>query len=364
MDRAEARNVSFSANKQNINAGKISLRALLLATAWMAVGAVVVQGQVSAPQPATAASNLTFDVASIRQSAPLDVAKLQADMQAGKMPNFGIHVNGLRAEYNYLTLKDLIGTAYKVKPAQVTGPDWLATQHFDIVANMPEGATKEDAPSMLQALLVERFKLKAHRETQEHPVLALVVGKGGPKMKESPGDAPPLDLDAPLKPGEMQMDTPDGPARMTIDMKNGGATINMGTKGIVTYSMDVKTMSMHMTSSKTTMAALADTLSQMMTSMGGGVGRQVLDMTGLKGNYEVALDFSMADMVAAARAQAGMGGGGGTTSGAAGPEASDPGGGGATVSDAVEKLGLKLDSRKAPVEQVVVDSVEKMPTEN
>jgi uncharacterized protein (TIGR03435 family) len=59
-----------------------------------------------------------------------------------------------------------------------------------------------------------------------------------------------------------------------------------------------------------------------------------------------------------------MGGGGGTTSGAAGPEASDPGGGGATVSDAVEKLGLKLDSRKAPVEQVVVDSVEKMPTEN
>jgi uncharacterized protein (TIGR03435 family) len=152
---------------------------------------------------------------------------------------------------------------------------------------------------MLQALLVERFKLEgAHRETQEHPVLALVVGKGGPKMKESPGDAPPLDLDAPLKPGEMQMDTPDGPARMTIDMKNGGATINMGTKGIVTYSMDVKTMMMHMTSSKMTMAALADTLTQMMTQMGGGSGRQVLDMTGLKGNYEVALDFfSLADMV-------------------------------------------------------------------
>jgi hypothetical protein len=53
---------------------------------------------------------LTFDVASVRPSAPLDMAKLQADMQAGKMPNFGAHVNGLRAEYNYLTLKDLITT--------------------------------------------------------------------------------------------------------------------------------------------------------------------------------------------------------------------------------------------------------------
>jgi uncharacterized protein (TIGR03435 family) len=186
-------------------------------------------------------------------------------------------------------------------------------------------------------------------------------------MKESPGDAPPLDLDAPLKPGEMQMDTPDGPARMTMDMKNGGATMNMGTKGIITYSMDTKNMMLHLTSSKATMAALADILTQMMTQMGGGAGgsgRQVMDMTGLKGNYEIALDFSMTDMIAQARAQAGMGGGGGATSGNAAPEASDPGGGGATVSDAVEKLGLKLESRKASVEQLVVDSAEKMPTEN
>ena len=162
------------------------------------------------------------------------------------------------------------------------------------------------------------------------------------------------------------MDTPDGPARMTMDMKNGGGTMNMGTKGIITYSMNTQTMTLHMTSSKTTMAALADMLTQMMTSMGGagGSGQQVMDMTGLKGNYEVALDFSLADMIAQARAQAGMGGGGGATSSNAAPEASDPGGGGATVSDAVEKLGLKLESRKASVEQLVVDSAEKTPTEN
>jgi uncharacterized protein (TIGR03435 family) len=295
------------------------------------------------------------------------MAKVMADMQAGKMPNIGMHVNGLRAEYNYLTLKELISVAYKVKEYQITGPDWLGSQHFDIVANMPEGASKDDAPKMLQALLEERFKLKAHSETQEHPVLALVVGKGGPKMEESPGDAPPIDPDEPLKPGEMQADTPDGPARVTMNKNGMGGTMNMGTKGIITYSVDVQTMMLHMTSTKTTMAALADMLTQMMMQMGGGAGgsgRQVVDMTGLKGNYAITLDFSMADMIAQARAQAGMGGGGGAASGTAAPEASDPGGGGSTVSDAVEKLGLKLESSKAKVEQVVVDSVEKTPTEN
>jgi len=374
MDKSTARSMSF-------NARKLSFSLLLIAMAWMAVAAPIALGQVvvTVPAPTTAAattapaatasaaSDLTFDVASVRPSAPLDMAKLMADMQAGKMPNVGMHVNGLRAEYNYLTLRDLITVAYKVKTYQITGPDWLNGQHFDIVARMPEGASKDDATKMLQALLEDRFKMKVHRETKEHPVQALVVGKGGPKMKESPGDAPPLDLDAPLKPGEMQMDTPDGPARMTMDMKNGGATMNMGTKGIITYSMDTKNMMLHLTSSKATMAALADILTQMMTQMGGGAGgsgRQVMDMTGLKGNYEIALDFSMTDMIAQARAQAGMGGGGGATSGNAAPEASDPGGGGATVSDAVEKLGLKLESRKASVEQLVVDSAEKMPTEN
>jgi uncharacterized protein (TIGR03435 family) len=320
----------------------------------------------AAPTTSAATSAVTFDVASVRPSAPLDMQKIQADMQAGKMPNFGMHLNGLRAEYNYLTLKELISVAYKVKPYQVSGPSWMGTEHFDIAAKMPDGSKKEDAPAMLQALLVERFKLVVHRETQEHPVLALVVSKGGPKMKESPGDAPPLDLDAPLGPGQMQMDTPDGPARMTVDPKGGGATMNMGTRGTIKYGMDQQTMMLQMTSSKTTMTALADMLTQMMTQMGGGTARQVLDMTGLKGNYEVSLEFSLADMVAAARAQ-GLdvpGGGAGASPKEGIAQASDPGGGGSTVFRSVESLGLKLDQRKAPVEQIVVDSAEKAPTEN
>jgi len=80
----------------------------------------------------------------------------------------------------------------------------------------------------------------------------------------------------------------------------------------------------------------------------------------LKGNYEVSMDFSLADM----RAQQGAAGVGGTAGASAAPEASDPSGGGSTVSDSVQKLGLKLESRKAPVEQLIVDHAEKTPTEN
>ena len=112
--------------------------------------------------------------------------------------------------------------------------------------------------------------------------------------------------------------------------------------------------------------------------MGGGGSKPVLDKTELKGNYQVAVDISMADILAMARAEMGdlgvgatggaTGGasaaGGGAGSGTAAKEASDPGGGGATVYASVEKLGLKLEQRKAPVEQIIVDSAEKTPTEN
>lgn len=382
MKKVEASKVSFNANKRSIHSDKLNLGVLLLAATWMVAGAAYGQTTVTmqVPVPTTASAttapaaassavgNLTFDVASVRPSATVDMMKVAADMQAGKMPKWGAHINGLRAEYNYQRLKDLIVAAYKVKDYQVTAPDWMNktdAQRFDIAARMPGGSNKDDAATMLQALLAERFKLKIHRETQEHPVMALVVGKNGPKMKESPGDAPPIDPDVPLKSGEMQVDTADGPARMTMDKNGMGGTMNMGTKGIITYSVDMKTMTMHMTSSKSTMTALADLLSQLMMQMGGatGGGRPVLDKTDLKGNYEISMDFSLADMIAQASAQAGFGEGGATNN-AAGPEASDPGGSGVSVSDSLSKMGLKLDSRKAPIEQLVVDSSEKMPTEN
>ena len=306
----------------------------------------------------------TFEVATIKPAAPLDRMKMAAAIQSGQMPKIGPHVDKSRAEYTYMALKDLISLAYKVKPYQITGPDWIASQRFDIVAKMPAGASKDDAPKMLQALLEDRFKLAVHRDTQEHPVLALVVGKKGPKMKESLEPPQPIDENAPLKPGEMNTDTAEGPVRVTVG-KAGSATVNMGMKGVLSYKMDPATQSLHMEGSKVTMAGFADMLSKL-SQITGGSGRQVVDMTGLKGNYEVALDFSLADLMNIARAAgvdipAGVGGAAPGTSPAA--AASDPGGS-SSLFEAVQSLGLKLEPRKAMVEQVVIDRLEKSPTEN
>lgn len=346
---------------------RITLAAGMLLVAGLGYGQTIRFAPTdSATQSAgkAATANLTFDVASVRLSAPLDMAKVAADYRAsGKVPKMGPHVHASRAEYNVMSLKDLIATAYGVKPYQITGPDWLGSQRFDIVATLPPGSCKDEAPRMLQALLEERFKLKAHRATEEHPVLALVVAKGGPKLKESSGAALAIDADAPLKPGETKIDGPDGPIRVMRN-KGGSTTVDMGAKGIITQRMDMQARTMNLESSNLTMDGLAEQLTSMM-QMGGAGGRQVVNMTGLKGDYQVAVEISLAELMALARAQGvNVSGGGGASTGTVAPEASDPAGGVSTVFESVQKLGLRLEPRKAPVEQMVVDSVEKNPTEN
>jgi uncharacterized protein (TIGR03435 family) len=321
----------------------------------------------AAPPAAQAASaaNLTFDVASVRPSAPLDMQKLAADMQAGKTPNFGMHLDGLRAEYNYMSLKELVIIAYKVKMYEVTCPDWMATEHYDIVARLPEGSTKDDAAAMLKNLLAERFKLQAHIESQDKPVLALVVAKGGPKLKESPAPQP-IDEDAPLKPGERKIDLPDGPARytQTIDPGKGmSAEVNMGARGSYKQKIDVATQVVQVDGTGISMAGFVDLLSQV-TQLGGPSSKRVVDESGLTGHYEVSLTLSLADLMAAARAQGADTGGNAGSPGGAAAEASDPGGAGSTIYTSVEKLGLKLEPRKAVVKQLIVDHAEKTPTEN
>jgi uncharacterized protein (TIGR03435 family) len=82
-----------------------------------------------------------------------------------------------------LTLKRLVERAYNVKPFQVTGPEWMENVRFDITAKYPEGTKSSDRPTMLRTLLEERFKLAAHAESRELPGYALVVAKGGLKLK-------------------------------------------------------------------------------------------------------------------------------------------------------------------------------------
>ncbi len=197
--------------------------------------------------PVAKAASLSFDVASVRSSLDWNSPQMQAAFRSGNYPKFGPHVEGLRAEYNQMALRDLIANAYEVKTYQVIMPDGLSGQRFDIVARMPEGSAVTDAPKMLRALLEDRFKLEAVSKTAELPVLGLIVGKGGPKMKSVPAP-PPLDDKAELKQGQRRIDTPDGPAIVTMRApgKGGfGSTMDMGAKGTMTYSYTLRPAGLH-----------------------------------------------------------------------------------------------------------------------
>ena len=302
---------------------------------------------------------LSFEVASVKQSPPMDVQALVAASQAGGRMPIGAHVDRARAEYRYMSLTALIARAYKIDAAQITGPDWLPSVQWDIVAKMPEGASVEDAPAMLQTLLEERFKLSVHRQTKEQPVLALVLGKGPLKMQETEAGKP-LDTSAPFKPGEVETDEADGPTRAYTDKKTGEIYADRGVNGKYRISVDQANMTIHMDASQMTMAGFADMLSQV-ARLGNSGGRSVVDMTGLKGSYNLKFDISLSELMAALRAQAAGTGGGESAS--AVPAASDPGSA-ASLFNTVAALGLKLEPRKAPVEQLVIDHVEKTPTEN
>jgi len=94
-------------------------------------------------------------------------------------------------------VNQLLMYAYELKAYQLAGgPDWVTHPSTDgdyyeieAVAGGPEPLTQPRARQMLQNLLAERFHLRSHRETKEIPVYALVVGKDGPKFKESAPDA-------------------------------------------------------------------------------------------------------------------------------------------------------------------------------
>jgi uncharacterized protein (TIGR03435 family) len=246
-----------------------------------------------------------------------------------------------------MSLADLIRVAYRVKAYQVSGPDWMASERFDVLAKLPEGASREQVPEMLQALLAERFKLTVHLEGKEHAVYALVVGKNGPKLKESAPDA-----DAPAGVGSAALDVSvSGRGENTQVSISGGpigtAHMSMGPNG-----------TMRLEAPKMTMAALADTLSRFFD-------RPVVDLTELKGTYQVALDLSMEDLRNAARTLGMIGPGMGAGRGGAQPPAdaaSDPAG--LSIFAAVQQLGLKLEPRKVGIDLVVVDHLEKTPTEN
>ncbi len=314
------------------------------------------------PVAAWGAALPSFDAASVRVAAPPDFASFRSGP-----PPMGVHYDAGRLDIRSIPLRDVIVAAYRIKSYQLEGPDWMRGVMVDISAKLPAGSNDDQIPEMLQALLAERFGLKVHHETKDEPVYFLTAAKSGLKMKEAlqeEGKTPARKPD-PKAPdfgmmGRMSNSTMSGdPMRgMVITGPNGDVTkVSMTGAGI------------HLEASKMDMATLADQLTQFLD-------RPVIDKTSLTGNYDVPLDLSMEDMMNMMKKQ-GFPGGGGPPPGARGgfgPSGGFPGGGGfpagdgdggdSTVMQSLQKLGLKLDSAKAPGDLVVIDQLEKSPTEN
>lgn len=288
-----------------------------------------------APKP------LTFEVASVKPSAPPDPAN-PITMVPMLIPGSG---GSIRA--TNLPLRLMIRAAYKVEDEQIIGgPPWQLSSKFDITAKPEDGAvaTEDAMRERLKALLADRFKLKTHTESREMNVSALVLahadGKLGPNLKVSTADCSNAAAEAQKMADEIRRN-PAGALAAMSQIKCG--VVPMPTPGANGAPPRLMVRGMGQS-----IAVLTSLVTQF-------TGRQVVDKTGLTGLYdfevELPLDMEILRRIAG---QSGI-------NLPAGPQALPQYDGPAMTTILSDRLGLKLDSQKAPVEVIVIDSAE-LPT--
>ncbi|MGZ4824437.1 MAG: TIGR03435 family protein [Terriglobales bacterium] len=282
-------------------------------------------------------AGLTFDVASVRMSGPIPP-------NSPPIPAVGIMSGGpgtsdpQRITYSRVLMRRILINAFGVRPDQIEGPSWVndndpaTTPAYDIVANVPPGATKEQLNEMMRNLVKERFHLTFHNERKDFDAYTLVVAKGGPKLQESTeSKAPPP---APQT---------EAPAKSEFDQR-GFPVIPVGTAAYVTNGLARATFR------KVRVSQLLSVLSSQFLGS-----THLEDKTGLTGSYDFHLEFSTTGLggrLAVAdtqrKASAGI--------------AADPA---PDLFTALEKqLGLKLAKSKVSLDVIVIDHIDKIPTEN
>jgi len=262
----------------------------------------------------------TFEVASIRPSPDGPPAPGAA----------GVHITQQQVRFSYLSLRDYIGIAYGVPPQQISAPDWVPSARFDIAATFPTGATPEQFPLLVQALLRDRFQLQMHRESREFPVYVLEVASNGPPLVAVPDDAPL-----------------DGPFTVTSSGGPEGISADLGQGSSLTFAngrFELK---------KVTMTALSETLGRFMD-------RPILNWTKLEGRYNVGFKIAPEEvmpMMIRSAVNAGI---------SLPPQALTllDGASIGSVEEGLKSAGLSLAARRAPLDVVVVDSIQRAPSEN
>jgi uncharacterized protein (TIGR03435 family) len=220
-----------------------------------------------------------------------------------------------------VVLRDVIRFAYYIYggdwDARIAGPDWIKSARFDIDARSAEPVTTPRAMSMLRQLLADRFHLKARFEQREAPVLALVLvhreGRLGPRLTASRSNCAAVEAaNQAARAGGTIPGPPGDPAgRPTCGSRGGRGSLSIG--GL--------------------------TMEQIALTLTSHVGRQIVNRTGLKGEFDLDLEWmpepAAGDLDPASR------------------------GAGPSIFTALEEqAGLKLESARAPIEVLVIDSIE------
>jgi uncharacterized protein (TIGR03435 family) len=238
-----------------------------------------------------------------------------------------------------MPLKVLITNAYQLSFFQVVGgPDWVSTDRFDVAAKAPDGAPPDRTRAMIRTLLKERFKLVVHMETRDTPIYALVKARPdsqlGPRLKPSTMDCGPMRAERAAATAAAARATGGRVAIPPPPAANEPVVCGMRVSGRGDSTLTYR-------AGNITMAALANALRTY-------AGREVVDRTGLSGEFDFDLQFAP-------------------------PPPTGPADGGvptAPLDDAAsvftalqEQLGLKLESTRGPVELMIIDSAER-PNEN
>jgi uncharacterized protein (TIGR03435 family) len=254
----------------------------------------------------------------IAQKPSFEVASIKQNVSGSEGGSMG--PQGDRLVATNMTLTNFLSYAYgpargQLLKAQIIGvPDWANTTHFDIQAKLPGDARSlpiEQTKVMLQSLLEDRFQLKIHRETRDLPVYNLVLVKGGPKLSED-------------------QTLPD-PRQSSINFVSAGEESGALPRGA---------MRMITAPSGITLLGTAVPIAKVVNLLQGRSDRIIVDKTGFNGLFDIHLEFSPDLGAAAPGTEIGL-----------------------SLFTAIQDIGLKLESAKAPLEVLVIDRVQK-PSEN
>jgi uncharacterized protein (TIGR03435 family) len=283
-------------------------------TLW-AIAAIVAFGLPLAYVVAAAQERLTFEAASVKPAeVPPGVTISGTHVTISKREDFQRYRSTTdpgRIHYPLISLTGLLHRAYDDSYFEIDVPDWADTDVVSVDATMPPDTTKQHLQTMLQNLIIDRFGLKTHAVTKETGGYALTVAKSGAKLSGSSLDAEGWPKPRAEFQGISFQALPGERARLL------GAQVSVG---------------------------------DLAKSLGNLVGSKVIDSTGLTGTYNISVTYA-----------GHLGGPQGVTALLQPSDVSEE----QDIFSALQsQLGLKLESKKVPVEVLVVDHLEKAPVGN